>query len=525
MGVWMESERSSIWPKLIGALLILVVAWAAYTRFKGEDEGVSYETTEINRKTVEAYVAATGNIESTTTVTVGSQVSGPVSDVLVDFNSPVKKGQVLAEIDPSAFVAQLEARQASLQSAQAGLSSAQASLSGQDASVRQAEVDVTAATIRLKQAQGQVDASAAGVANAKATLESRKAERANALLAYQRSEDLVKRELVALSERDQARTNYLVASAGVETAGAAIEQAQAQLAQSQAAALSAQNDIKAAESRLSVARAQREVASAQVSSAQAAVAQAQAAVAQANVDLQRTTITSPIDGIVINKKVDVGQTVAAQFQAPELFVIARNLEKMQVKAEVSEADIGRVEAGAPVKFSVDAYPGKQFKGSVIQVRSAPETDDVTASKVVVYGVLVSADNPEQLLKPGMTATVEILAEKIENALVVPGQALRYVPTAAEEKAKGAKGKARGKGPSPSPSPKSGKEKGQELEPGTRKGAVWVLEGAQPKRRDIVTGISVDDDVVVVSGDLKEGDKVITSESGGAKKRGRFRLSL
>lgn len=521
----MDSERSSIWPKLIGGLLLLAVAWVAYTKFKSEDEGVSYETTEIKRKTVEAYVAATGNIESTTTVTVGSQVSGPVSEVLVDFNSPVKQGQVLAEIDPSAFVAQLEARQASLQSAQAGLSSAQASLTGQDAAVRQAEVDVTAASIRLKQAQGQVDASVAGVTNAKANLESRKAERANALLAYQRSEDLVKRELVALSERDQARTDYLVASAGVETASAAIEQAEAQLAQSRAAELSAQNDIKAAESRLAVAKAQREVASAQVSSAQAAVAQAQAAVAQANVDLQRTTITSPIDGIVINKKVDIGQTVAAQFQAPELFVIARNLETMQVKAEVSEADIGRVKSGAPVKFGVDAYPGKQFQGSVIQVRSAPETEENSTSKVVVYGVLVSANNPEQLLKPGMTATVEILAEKLENALVVPGQALRYVPTAVEEADKSEKGKGRGKGASPSPSPKVPSDKGSQLEPGTRKGTVWVLSGTQPQRRDIVTGIAVDDDVVVVKGDLKEGDKVITSESGGAKKRERFRLSF
>lgn len=518
----MDSERASWWPKLIGAVLVLVVAWAVYGRFKGEDETISFESTEVKKETVEAFVAATGNIESTTTVTVGSQVSGPVSEVLVDFNSPVTKGQVLAEIDPSAFVAGLEARQASLQSAQAGLASAQASLTGQDASVRQAEVDVTAASIRLQQAKGQVDASIAGVANAKANQDSRLAEQANTLLAYQRAEDLVKRELVALSDRDQARTNYLVASAGVETAGAAIQQADAQLVQSRAAALSAENDIKAAESRLAVARAQRQVSAAQVSSAQASVAQAQAAVAQAEVDLQRTTITSPIDGVVINRKVDEGQTVAAQFQAPELFVIARNLEKMQVKAEVSEADIGRVTAGAPVKFSVDAYPGREFEGSVIQVRSAPDSDSTNTSKVVVYGVLVTADNPEQLLKPGMTATVEILAEKLENAVVIPGQALRYVPSAEDKKSKD---EPKGQGTKPSPSPSPEQDKSKALKPGTRKGTVWVLEGQEPKRRDIVTGISVDDNVVVVDGDLKVGEKVVTSESGGAKKRGRFRLSI
>ena len=246
----------------------------------------------------------------------------------------------------------------------------------------------------------------------------------------------------------------------------------------------------------------------------------------AKVDLDRTTITSPIDGVVINRKVDEGSTVAAQFQAPELFTIARDLDKMQVKAEVSEADIGRVTDGAPVKFGVDAYPGREFEGQVIQVRSAPVTDDNNAaSTVVVYGVLVTANNPEHLLKPGMTATVEILSEKMEEALVVPGQALRYVPSSEEEKEKQGRG---GESPSPSPTPGDGTKEGKKkLEPGTRRGTVWVLEseGGEPQRRDIITGISVEDEVVVVSGELKEGDKVVVSEEGGKKKRSRFRLSI
>ncbi len=525
-----EAESKSVWPRVIGAIVLLLVAVAAYKTFGKGDEQVSYKTSTLERKTVKAYVAATGKIESTTTVTVGAQVSGPVSEVLVDFNSPVRKGQTLAKIDPSEFLARINAQQASLQSAQAGLSSAQASLSGQDASVRQAEVEVRAAELRLQQSEGQLAASKAGVANAKAALESRKAERANALLFYQRQEDLVKRELVALSERDQARTNYLVASASVETAEAAIQQAEAQYAQSEAQLLSAKNDIKAAQSRLSLAQAQRQAASAQVSSALASVAQAQAAVAQAKVDLDRTTITSPIDGVVINRKVDEGSTVAAQFQAPELFTIARDLDKMQVKAEVSEADIGRVTDGAPVKFGVDAYPGREFEGRVIQVRSAPVTDEKNASStVVVYGVLVTANNPEHLLKPGMTATVEILSEKMEEALVVPGQALRYVPSSEEEKDKKKEGRGRGgESPSPSPTPDDGEKEGKaKLEPGTRRGTVWVLESedGEPQRRDIITGISVEDEVVVVSGELKEGDKVVVSEEGGKKKRSRFRLSF
>lgn len=526
----MDSEKTSAWPKVIGAILVLVVAIAAYRSMGSKEEPVEYETVKLERKTVEAYVAAIGKIESTTTVTVGSQVSGPVSEVLVDFNSPVEKGQVLARIDPSEFIAAQAARQANLQAAQAGLASAQANLSGQNAAVRQAEVDVTAAKLNLQQAVGEVDAARAGVATSKSTLESRKAERENALLAYQRAEDLVKRELVALSERDQARTNYLVASSAVETAEAGIQQTEAQLAQAKTRRDSAQNEIEAARSRLTLAQAQRQAAVAQVSSAQATVAQSQAAVAEANVDLQRTTITSPIGGVVIDRKVDEGMTVAAQFQAPELFTIARNLDKMQVKAEVSEADIGRVSEGSPVKFSVDAYPGKEFTGSVIQVRSAPDKgeDGQATSNVVVYGVLVDASNPEQLLKPGMTATVEILAEKLEKALVVPGQALRYVPSSESEKegAEGEGGKRGKRSKSPSPSPTPGEDKKKEkLEPGTRRGTVWVLEGEEPKRRDIVTGISVEDDVVVISGDLKEGEEVITEESGGKQKRSRFRLSF
>ena len=526
----MDSDKSRTWPKIIGAILVLVVAIAAYRSMGTEEEPIEYETVKLERKTVEAYVAAIGKIESTTTVTVGSQVSGPVSEVLVDFNSPVEKGQVLARIDPSEVIAAQAARQANLQAAQAGLASAQASLAGQSAAVRQAEVDVTAAKLNLQQASGEVDGARAGVANSKSSLESRKAERAQALLGYQRAEDLVKRELVALSERDQARTNYLVASSAVETAEASIQQSEALLAQAKTRRDSAQNEIEAAYSRLTLAQAQREAAVAQVSSAQASVAQAQAAVAEANVDLQRTTITSPIGGVVIDRKVDEGMTVAAQFQAPELFTIARDLDNMQVKAEVSEADIGRVTEGSPVKFSVDAYPGKEFNGAVIQVRSAPDkgVEGQAASNVVVYGVLVDASNPEQLLKPGMTATVEILAEKLDKALVVPGQALRYVPPSENEKdedeGKGGRRGKRSKSPSPSPSPEESKEK-EKLEPGTRRGTVWVLEGEEPKRRDIITGISVEDDVVVISGDLKEGDEVITEQSGGKQERKGFRLSF
>lgn len=544
----MSPQRSIPWGKILGGLLILLVGVAAYRSFSGEEKKVEYVTSKVEKKTVEAHVAATGAIESTTTVTVGSQVSGPVSDVLVDFNSRVEKGQVLAKIDPSQFLAQQARADASLQSATAGMANAQANLAGQNAAVQQAEVAIRTAQVTLQQVQGTLAASEAGVANAKANLESSKIRRDNDLVQYKRSEDLVNRELVALSERDTARTTYLVSAASVETAEASLQQAQAQLAQTRAQLDGARTEISAAQARLQAAVAQRDAAAAQVNAAQATVAQAQAGVQEARVNLERTTLTSPIAGVVINRKVEPGQTVAAQFQAPELFTIARDLSKMQVKAEVSEADIGRVKQGAPVTFTVDAYPGREFKGSVVQVRSAPDVEENATSNVVIYGVMVTADNPDEVLKPGMTATVEILAEKLEDATVIPSQALRFVPSSERPKAgadmkPGMGGRARGqrgkRGASASPSPGASatpgasaspgdsatpRERGK-LEPGTRRGVVWVLERGKPVRRKIVTGISTEDDVVVVSGDLKEGEQVITEEEGGETERSRFRLSF
>ncbi len=560
--------RGIPWGKIVAALLFLLVSFAVYRQFSGEEKEVVYETEKIEQRTVKAFVSATGTIESTTTVTVGSQVSGPISEVLVDFNSPVEKGQVLARIDPSEFLAAQAQSHASLQSANAGLANASAQLAGAEASVQQATVAISTARVNFEQAQSSVDSARAGVANAKAALESRKVERENNLVQYKRSEDLVTRELVALSDRDAARTSYLVSSAAVQTAEAGVQQAEAQLAQALAQADGARTEIRAAEARLASALAQRDAASAQVSAAQASVAQAQAGLQRTSVDLQRTTITSPISGVVIERKIDEGQTVAASFQAPELFVIARDLSKMQVKAEVSEADIGRVIEGAPVTFTVDAYPGREFEGTVAQVRSAPDVEEgQAASNVVVYGVLVTAANPDQVLKPGMTATVEILAEKLKDAIVLPSQALRYVPSSEREKeskgkGKGSKGKSNGNGkgngksngdkasaspspaatasptpaaspaagasPSPDATPRESKRKGDgdsDLAPGTRKGVVWILVSGKPEKREVVTGISSQDDVVIVSGNVKAGEEVILSEDTGEEERSRFRLSF
>lgn len=518
------------WGKIIGGLLLLVVGFAVYKTLIGKKAEITYDTTEVSSRTVKAKVAATGAIESTTTVTVGSQVSGPISEVLVDYNSKVTKGQVLARIDPSEFLARQAQQQANLQSAQAGLANQQAQLAGQEAAVDQARVAIATAKANLDQRQASIAAALAGVANAESALKSRKVEADNDLVQYKRAEDLVKRELVALSDRDAARTTYLVATTAVQTAEAGVQQAKAQLAQAQAQLESSHTEVRAAQARLSSAMATRDAALAQVNAAKATVSQAEAGLRQATVDLDRTTITSPISGIIINRKVDAGQTVAAQYQAPELFTVAKDLSEMQLKAQVSEADIGRVKVGAPVTFTVDAYPGREFEGKVVQVRSAPDEDDksTSSSSVVVYGVMVTAANPEHLLMPGMTATVEIQAEVLKDALVLPSLALRYVPSTDKAKPSNeATPDAKGKGQTKSGKSKSGEaaSKAKKADPGTRLGVVWVLDKGKPVKRDVVTGLADGADVVVVSGSVKVGDQVITEEHGGEEKRSRFRLAF
>lgn len=526
----MSLTKKVPWGKIAVGLLLLLVGFAVYKSVGSKKSEITYETTKVIKKTVETHVAATGAIESTTTVTVGSQVSGPVSQVLVDFNSKVKKGQVLARIDPSEFLARQAQAQANLQSATAGLSSQQAQLAGQEAAVRQAEVAIATAEVNLEQAKASVAAASAGVLNAEASLKSKKVEADNNLVQYKRSEDLVARELIALSDRDAARTTYLISTASVQTAEAAVQQARAQLAQTKAQYESVNTEIRATRAKLASAQASRDAAQAQVQAARASVAQAQAAVQQASVDVERTTISSPIDGVVIDRKVDAGQTVAAQFQAPELFTIARDLSEMQVKALVSEADIGRVHRDAKVTFGVDAYPGKKFEGRVVQVRSAPDSDksstSSSSSSVVVYGVLVTAANPEHLLKPGMTASVEILAEVIKDALLLPSNALRYVPKSTDEETPKVEASwEAGKGSKARKDKNKDEAAKEELEPGTRRGVVWVLKDGKPEKREIVTGVADGDNIVVVSGDLKVDEKVITEESGGEEKRSRFRLSF
>ena len=309
---------------VIAIVLALAAAWW-WRQHDASGTEAAYRTTRVERGDIRVAISATGTLSAISTVTIGSQVSGQVTDVLVDFNDKVRSGDVLARIDPSTYEAQIAQGNAQVASAQAQLRQAQASL-------RNAEVD------------------------------------------YQRKASLGSQQLVAKSDVD-------------------------------------------------LARAARDQAQAQVASAQAQIRQQSASTRTTQVNLARTVIRSPVDGVVITRSIEPGQTVAASLQAPELFTIAEDLSKMKIELAVDEADIGQVHEGQVVSFTADAFPDRRFNGTVDQVRLSA----TTTSNVVTYPVVVTVDNSDGTLLPGLTVNAEIEVSKREDVLKVANAALRYKP--------------------------------------------------------------------------------------------------
>ena len=322
------------------------------------DDAVTYRTSKLERGSLQAAVSASGTVNPVLQVIVGTQVSGQVKELFADFNSVVKKGALIARIDPETFQYRL----------------------------RQSQADLEAGRAAVLNAQANVEAVAANVSRARLEFD-------NAQRDLNRKQDLLAKQFIAQAEFESARN--LAATLGEG---------------------------------LKVAQAQLDVARAQVASAQAVVRQREAALAQAQVDLDRTEIRSPVDGVVIRRAVELGQTVAASLQAPELFVIAQNLNDMQVEASIDEADISRVRPQQKVSFTIDAFPGRNFEGRVSQVRKAA----VAQQNVVTYTVVVPFSNASSAagnsasdaLLPGMTANVRIITDNRESVLKVPNAALR-----------------------------------------------------------------------------------------------------
>src|SRR5438128_3239853 len=365
------------------SLVVLLVAAGVWGYFyvQSRGQGQGYRLARVERGPLTAAVSATGNLNAVITVQVGSQVSGQIKELFVDFNSPVKKGQLIARIDPETF----------------------------EAKVNQAQAEVDSAVATVLNQQAQVERARADVENAKAALSEGKAQTAKAQVAavdtkrdLDRKSELFKRELIAKSDLDTSQAGY-------DSAVAALDAAKSK-EQSLAAGIGS-------------AEAQLRVAQAQLTSSQAAVKQKQAAQRQAQVDLDHTRITAPVHGIVVSRQVDVGQTVAASLQAPILFTIAQDLTRMQVETSVDEADIGRVRLDGPATFSVDAFPNETFRGQVTQIRKAAQI----VQNVVTYTVVVAVSNPEGKLLPGMTANVKLVVAEKPSVLKVANASLRFRP--------------------------------------------------------------------------------------------------
>ncbi len=371
-----------------------------------------FETASVDRGRVTAKVTATGTLSALVTVQVGSQVSGRIQVINVDFNSPVKAGQELARIDPQLFTAAEEQARANLVAARGNLEKA---------------------TVQAADARRQ----------------------------HERSRDLYKKKLVAKADLDTARTTSLAAEATIAAGRGAVEQAQA-------------------------------------------------ALHQAEVNVGYTHIVSPTDGVVISRNVDVGQTVAASFQAPVLFVIAQDLRKMQVDSSVAEADVGRLSSGMDASFTVDAYPGEVFRGAVRQIRNAPQT----LQNVVTYDAVIDVDNEALKLRPGMTANVTFVYADKKDVLRVPNAALRFSPS--PELLAEARGTPKRRATvrrSGRPPPGTGTAAAPAKSPATADRTVWVLNGRAPRQERIAVGASDGTYSEVTSGPLAPGDRVVTSASG------------
>lgn len=409
---------------LLGLTLLVGGGGTAWVMLR-KPPAPTYQTVKPERGAIAAKVTATGTLSALVTVQVGSQVSGRIQEIFVDFNSPVRKGQVLAKLDPQLV----------------------------EASVNQARANYVEARSSYNRVQVQ------------AALSKKQ---------FQRTKQLAEDRLIAMADLDTA-----------------------------------QADLDAVQ--------------AQVEGARASMQRAQAALHQAEVNLAYTTIVSPIDGVVISRDVDVGQTVAASLQAPTLFVIAQDLRKIQVDASIAEADMGKVRSGMKAEFTVDAYPEETFQGTVRQVRNAA----TTVQNVVTYNAIIDVENPELKLKPGMTANVSLIFDERKDVLTVPNAALRFRPAAGtvqrpERRAGEGRERMRAERPggaSEGGNSQGGRRRGPSGEAGGAEGAnrrmIWILADGKPKPVRVQAGLSDGNLTEIVSGELPEDSAVILDASNGA----------
>jgi HlyD family secretion protein len=541
-----DGERMMKWIKLnpggrkrlvIALGAVALIALVGFLLWGDRASAAAYMTAKVERGNLRNTVTATGTLQAVTTVQVGSQASGTISAIYVDFNSTVKKGQVIAQLDPSTTQAQVEQARANLLQARASLEQAQAGVAQSRASISQTRAGVTDAQAKALAARSTVQNNQAGVTSAQANLAVLKAQMDDAASFLRQQQQLAADGVVARRDVETAQTSYKTAEARYNQAVAQVQQAVLSAQSSSSAGVAqSQAQIEQARAQVQQSQAQAQNATAQVENARAQVQQAEAALKLAEISLSHTTITSPIDGVVVSRDVNVGQTVAASLSSPTLFTIANDLTQMQVIANIDQADIGLVEQAKSVSFTVDAFPSAEFKGAIQQMRLNPQT----VQNVVTYNVVINVSNPEQKLKPGMTVNLEVTIDERNNVLKVSNAALRFTPQSVTGRQPSTQGTAANRAGQGS---RRGAQQQLENAPGTSvdnsaaantvqpDGArervtpssspvlegqtrrVWVLgQDGQPQPRRIKVGLTDGAATEVLEGDLHEGELVITGQN-------------
>lgn len=478
-----RKRRPKIWM-IVALILIAAVVFYFVQHARKSSGGSRYITAPAQRTTINATIQETGTVNPVDQVQVGTQVSGTIQALNVDFNSIVKKGEVLATLDPTSFQASVSQAHANLEAARAQ-SAASESTINQNAAAAQNSM-ANAAQLR------------ANIGAAQANVEKAQAQQTLSQATLQRDRSLLAQGFIPQSQMD---TDLAADRSNAQSLQAARSSLVA--AQQQATGGSAQ--VVGAQAQETTSRHQAGASAAQID---VAAAQAQ----EADYNLDRTVIRSPIDGIVVSRSVSVGQTVAASLQTPTLFVIASSLKDMQVDVSVDEADVGQLKVGQVADISVPAFPNVTFQGTVKQVRVNP----TTVSNVVTYDAVVTVHDQAGRLRPGMTANVTIDVVTRKNVLSVPVAALLYRPSAGRSAAGGSAGGAAGAG--------GGASAGAAASPQPVAGApnsntfLWVVgtQGQRPSRVPVTIGYSDGTNVEIKSGDLQEGDRVVIAESTSAR---------
>jgi HlyD family secretion protein len=460
--------------RFIALIVFLALAAGFFFFARGSKDAAASDffTAPVVRGPLKKIISATGTIQTSLTVPVGSQVSGNVVELYADYNSVVKRQQLLAKLDTRNFEAAVDNSRAAVAAAQARVKSAEADIKTHDANLQ----------------------------SSKANLDAARVARDNADINFKRASELSQRGVASKNDYDTAKANFDSAVAKYDQAVASVRETEAQGGSIQAS----------------------------LDQAKAGLEQANTDLSRANINLEYASIYSPVDGVVIERKIDVGQTVNAAMQTPTLFTIATDLSQMQVDANIDEADIGSISEGQDVTFTVDAYPNDTFHGKIAEIRLNPQT----VQNVVTYSVILAIGNPGMKLKPGMTANISVTVDSRDKALKVPNAALRYIPpNAPSQKSTAGNRGADAVVESKSSSPRGGSAPPIPLAPGQkwdpsnkvrftapsvvreRPAVVWVL-GAdrKPESHSVVLGLTDGTSTEIVSGELSETDMVVIGDN-------------